>query len=318
MKKKLTIGILAHVDAGKTTLSEALLFRSGAIRKAGRVDHGNTYLDTHNMERERGITIFSKQARFSAENTDFILLDTPGHVDFSAETERTLSLLDYAVLVISGPDGVQNHTRTLWQLLEFYAVPTFIFVNKTDIAVRMKEEMEKEIAGKLSSHVAAFHEAERKAELDERLAMVSEDFFESFLAETPISDLDIAKAVTERKLFPILFGAALRMDGIDFLLNALDRYTLSPVYDEKHFGAKIYKIARTGNLRLTYMKITGGTLSARDEITYLSPEGKKITEKVSQIRLYSGEKFTAVEEAAAGTLPLFESVWKKITDHYGA
>lgn len=302
MKKKLTIGILAHVDAGKTTLSEALLFRSGAIRKAGRVDHGNTYLDTHNMERERGITIFSKQARFSAENTDFILLDTPGHVDFSAETERTLSLLDYAVLVISGPDGVQNHTRTLWQLLEFYAVPTFIFVNKTDIAVRMKEEMEKEIAGKLSSHVAAFHEAERKAELDERLAMVSEDFFESFLAETPISDIDIAKAVTERKLFPILFGAALRMDGIDFLLNALDRYTLSPVYDEEHFGAKIYKIARTGNLRLTYMKITGGTLSARDEITYLSPEGKKITEKVSQIRLYSGEKSEQAETVFAGEI----------------
>ena len=302
MKKKLTIGILAHVDAGKTTLSEALLFRSGAIRKAGRVDHGNTYLDTHTVERERGITIFSKQARFSTELCDFILLDTPGHVDFSAETERTLSLLDYAILVISAPDGVQNHTRTLWQLLAFYDVPVFLFVNKTDIAIDFKDDIEKKIAGALSAHCIAFHESASKTELDEKLAMVSEEFLESFLSETPIEDGDIAKAVSERKLFPILFGAALRMSGIDFLLETLVRYTLSPVYDEEAFGAKVYKIAHVGALRLSYMKITGGKLCARDEISYLSPDGKKLTEKVTQIRLYSGEKFEQAETVCAGEI----------------
>ena len=164
MRKKLTIGILAHVDAGKTTLSEALLFLSGKIRKLGRVDHKDTYLDTNPMERERGITIFSKQARFSSENCDFILLDTPGHVDFSAETERTLSLLDYAILVISAPDGVQNHTKTLWQLLDFYGVPTFIFVNKTDICIKFVEEIEADIAKALSKNCVAFHEKYSKTE----------------------------------------------------------------------------------------------------------------------------------------------------------
>jgi len=302
MRKKLTIGILAHVDAGKTTLSEALLFRSGKIRTLGRVDHKNTYLDTNAVERERGITIFSKQARFSGQNTDFILLDTPGHVDFSAETERTLSLLDYAILVISASDGVQNHTRTLWQLLEFYQVPTFIFVNKTDISIKLTEELENEIAKTLSPYCVGFYENGSKAELDERLALVEEDFLENFLAGIPIDERDIASLISRRRLFPCLFGSALRMVGIDFLLDSLERYSLAPVYDGDRFGAKVYKIARAANTRLTYMKITSGKLSARDELIYLAQDGSRITEKVSQLRLYSGEKFEQVDTAAAGEI----------------
>ncbi|MBQ8497516.1 MAG: NYN domain-containing protein [Clostridia bacterium] len=299
MKKKITIGILAHVDAGKTTLSEALLFLSGKIRELGRVDHKNTYLDTNALERERGITIFSKQARFSAENTDFILLDTPGHVDFSAETERTLSLLDYAVLVISASDGVQNHTRTLWQLLAFYQVPTFIFVNKSDIAVKRKEDMIAEIKKSLSPHCVAFYECDGKTNLDERLAEIDEAFLESFFAEIPIETEDIAEKISERKLFPCLFGSALRMQGIDFFLDTIDMYTQARIYGED-FGAKVYKISRLQGERMTYMKITGGTLSARDELIYFSSDGKKYTEKVSRIRLYSGEKFEQAETVSAG------------------
>ena len=291
MKKKITIGILAHVDAGKTTLSEALLYISGRIRTLGRVDHKNTYLDTNAIERERGITIFSKQARFSSENCDFILLDTPGHVDFSAETERTLSLLDYAVLVISGSDGVQNHTRTLWHLLEHYHVPTFIFVNKCDIAIKLKEEIEKELADILSPLCVGFLEAQEREELEEKLAFVHEDFMDNFLAGEGIDDGDIAHLISKRALFPCFFGSALRMQGIDYLLDSLDRYTLAPLYDNDNFGARVYKISRIGSSRLTYMKITSGTLTARDEISYLSEDGVRITEKVSQIRLYSGDKF---------------------------
>ena len=302
MKKKLTIGILAHVDAGKTTLSEALLFRSGKIRTLGRVDHKNTYLDTNAVERERGITIFSKQARFSANDTDFILLDTPGHVDFSAETERTLALLDYAILVISASDGVQNHTRTLWQLLDYYQVPTILFVNKTDLAIKPVAELAEDIASVLSPNCVAFFEQDAKSELDERLALICEDFLENFLAAIPIEEHDIADLISQRRLFPCLFGAALRMTGIDFLLDTLARYTLSPIYEDDRFGARVYKIARASTTRLTYMKITGGTLSARDELTYLSRDGKRVTEKVSQLRLYSGEKFEQVDTVAAGEI----------------
>ena len=302
MKKKITIGILAHVDAGKTTLSEALLYASGKIRALGRVDHKNTYLDTNAIERERGITIFSKQARFSSENCDFILLDTPGHVDFSAETERTLALLDYAVLVISASDGVQNHTRTLWQLLEHYGVPTFIFVNKCDISIKLKEDIEKELAKALSPLCVGFQEAQSREELEEKLAFVHEDFMESFLAGEGIDDGDISYLISERGLFPCLFGSALRMQGIDYLLDILDRYTLAPIYGGDAFGAKVYKISRIGSTRLTYMKITSGTLTARDEISYLSEDGTRITEKVSQIRLYSGDKFDQTDKAFAGEI----------------
>ena len=301
MRKKLTIGILAHVDAGKTTLSEALLYISGRIRQLGRVDHKNTYLDTNAVERERGITIFSKQARFSSENCDFILLDTPGHVDFSAETERVLSLLDYAILVVSAPDGVQNHTRTLWNLLEIYNVPTFIFVNKTDLSIKLSEDVVDELSKKLSPLSVGFFEKQSKGELDERLAMVNESFLESFLAGEEIEDGDIASLIASRRLFPCLFGSALRMDGVDFLLDTIDKYTLSPVYDGRSFGARVYKIARVGSTRLTYMKITSGSLSARDEITYTA-DGKVYSEKVSQIRLYSGEKFEQTDKAEAGEI----------------
>ena len=302
MKRKLTIGILAHVDAGKTTLSEALLYLSGRIRTLGRVDHKNSYLDTNAVERERGITIFSKQARFSSENCDFILLDTPGHVDFSAETERTLSPLDYAILVISAPDGIQNHTRTLWQLLEFYGVPTFIFVNKTDICIKFVEDIEADIAKTLSRDCVAFHERYSKSELDEHLALVHEEFLDSFLAGAPIDDGDIAELISERKLFPCFFGSALKTDGVEFLLGALDRYTLSPVYDNDSFGAKVYKILHHGTHRLTYMKITGGSLRARDELCYLASDGTKICEKVGQIRLYSADKYEQTDAVGTGEI----------------
>ncbi|MBQ9116925.1 MAG: NYN domain-containing protein, partial [Clostridia bacterium] len=302
MNKKLTIGILAHVDAGKTTLSEALLFLSGRIRTLGRVDHGNTYLDTNEVERERGITIFSKQARFSYDNCDFILLDTPGHVDFSAETERTLALLDYAILVISAPDGVQNHTRTLWQLLEFYGIPTFIFVNKTDISVRPPEELEEHLCRSLSSSCVAFLPTYTKREQDEKLAMLDEEFLESFLSDIPISSSDIAELVSERRLYPCIFGAALKTEGVEDLLRVLSLYTLSPVYPEKEFGAKVYKIARSGADRITYIKLTSGMLTTRDELSYLSADGKKITEQVSRLRLYSGDKFQQVESVSAGEI----------------
>jgi len=302
MKKKLTIGILAHVDAGKTTLSEALLFLSGKLRTPGRVDHGSSFLDNYAVERERGITIFSKQARFSTPACDFILLDTPGHVDFSTETERTLALLDYAVLVISATDGVQSHTRTLWQLLEFYRVPTFLFVNKTDLAIKRKEELEGEIAHALSPCCVAFHEAQTKEELDERLALIHEAFLESVLAGEPIDDSEIGELIAERRLFPCFFGAALRMTGVEFFLNALEKYTPAPLYEARGFRARVYKISHIGSTRLTYLKITGGSLRVRDELRYQNTAGVTLTEKVSQIRLYSGEKFEQVDCASAGEI----------------
>lgn len=302
MKKKLTIGILAHVDAGKTTLSEALLYISGKIRTLGRVDHKNTYLDTNAVERERGITIFSKQARFSSEGCDFILLDTPGHVDFSAETERTLSLLDYAILVISGSDGVQNHTRTLWQLLEFYQVPTFIFVNKTDIMLKFKHQLMEDICKALSPKCVAFYEDASKDELDEGLALINEELLDCVLSGTPIDNGTIAQLISRRQLFPCLFGSALRMVGIDHLLRTLDSLTLAPVYEGKDFGAKVYKIARAAATRLTYMKITSGTLCAKDEICYISADGKRMVEKVNAIRLYSGDKFEQKDSVCAGEI----------------
>ena len=298
--KKLTVGILAHVDAGKTTLSEALLYRSGRLRALGRVDHKNSFLDTSSMERERGITIFSKQARFSIGECEIILLDTPGHVDFSAETERTLSLLDYAILLISAPDGVQNHTRTLWKLLEFYHVPTFIFVNKTDLSFKQASELEAELSTSLSNLCVPFYSTEDIRRRDERLALVHEVFLEQCIDGTPISDEDIAHLITHRRLFPCFFGSALRLDGIDFLMTALERYTLSPIYGEE-FGAQIYKISNAAT-RLTFLKITGGKLTVRDELSYRSLDGTQIKEKVGSLRLYSGEKFEQVDVAQAGEI----------------
>ena len=302
MKKKLTVCILAHVDAGKTTLSEALLYTSGKLRSRGRVDHGNTYLDYNPVERERGITVFSKQARFSTEGCDVVLLDTPGHVDFSAEAERTLTLPDYAILVISAPDGVQNHTRTLWQLLEHYSIPTLIFVNKTDIAVRQKADLEAELQKQLSPLCIGFYEKEATAERDERLAMIREDLMESVLAGETIDDEEIAAMISGRRLFPVLFGSALRGEGVEYLLSALDRYTLSPSYPEGEFGATVYKIGRQGGSRLTYAKITSGGLSVRDELIYTTADGSTVTEKVSQLRLYSGDKYEQVNTVSAGDI----------------
>jgi len=298
MKKKLCIGILAHVDAGKTTLSEAMLYTCGSIRTLGRVDHQNTYLDSNRMERERGITIFSKLARFSYKDTDFVLLDTPGHVDFSAETERTLSLLDYAILVISAGEGVQSHTRTLWQLLTHYGVPTFIFVNKTDISGQSTEETEADLQKHLCGGCISINCENR----DEKLALLNETFLESFLSEEPIDDTMIAEAIAERTLFPCFFGSALRLKGIDDLLLALDRYTLCPEYSSSHFAARVYKIQRVGSTRLTFMKLTGGGLNVRDELTYKGEDGREYKEKIAQIRLYSGEKYTQVDSAKAGEI----------------
>jgi translation elongation factor EF-G/predicted RNA-binding protein with PIN domain len=223
-------------------------------------------------------------------------------VDFSAEAERTLALLDYAILVVSGPEGVQNHTRTLWQLLEFYDVPTFLFVNKTDVAIKRKEEMEAAIRAALSPDVVAFHPAQTKAELDEQLALVHEELLEAFLAGEELEDGRIAELISRRRLFPCLFGSALRLDGVDFLLQTLERYTLAPLYEEGAFGGRVYKIARAGNTRLTYLKVTSGTLSARDELTYTAPDGKTVSEKVSQLRLYSADKYEQVDTVSAGEI----------------
>ena len=301
MRKKLTVGILAHVDAGKTTLSEALLYLSGKLRTQGRVDHKNTYLDTNPMERERGITIFSKQARFSSGECDIILLDTPGHVDFSAEAERTLSLLDYAILVISAPDGIQSHTRTLWNLLQVYNVPTFVFVNKTDLSIKQAKEMEEELSRALSPSCVPFYENDTASQRGERLALVHEAFLEACIEGASVEDEDVAALISERRLFPCFFGSALRLDGISFLLEALDRYTLSPFYEEGDFGAQVYKISNAAG-RLTFMKITSGTLSVRDEICYLASDGTAMREKIGVIRLYSGDKFEQVEHASAGEI----------------
>lgn len=302
MKKRLTIGILAHVDAGKTTLSEALLYTCGRIRTLGRVDHKNSYLDTDPLERERGITVFSKQARFSYGDTDIILLDTPGHVDLSPETERTLALLDYAILVVSATDGVQAHTRTLWGLLEHYDVPTFIFVNKCDLSIRLREELESELSRVLSPSCVVFDADMTRDELDERLALASEELLELHVSGETISDDDIRTLVSERKLFPTVFGSALRLDGTEQLLHTLDAYTLEPQYPTDRFGASVYKITHTEGTRLTYMKITGGTLSTRDLVTYTAPDGVQMSEKVNRIRLYSGERYEQTESVAAGEI----------------
>ena len=284
--------MLAHVDAGKTTLSEALLYSTGAIRTLGRVDNRDAFLDTNPMERARGITIFSKQARLTLNNTSVTLLDTPGHVDFSAEMERTLQVLDYAILVISGADGVQGHTKTLWQLLKHYHIPTFLFVNKMDQQGTSKQLLLEQLSNQLSGSVVDF--SVKSAVDPEAVALTDEALLDKHLAGEPLTDADIANVIAERKLFPCFFGSALRIKGIQELINGLSAYTKPKDYPAE-FGAKVYKITRdTQGNRLTHLKITGGTLSSRMSITD--------TEKVNQIRLYSGEKFTAANEATAGEI----------------
>ena len=288
--KQLTLGILAHVDAGKTTLSEAMLYLSGAIRKAGRVDNRDAFLDTYELERERGITIFSKQAIFSFENLRITLLDTPGHVDFSAEMERTLQVLDAAVLVIGASDGIQGHTVTLWKLLKRYQVPVFLFVNKMDQQGTDQDVLMRELCDRLGGGLTNFSE-ENKNTLLEELAMCDEELLNCFLEKGDISEKLIRKAIAQRKVFPCFFGSALKLFGVRELMEGIVRYMPISGYP-KEFGARVFKITRDnqGN-RLTHMKITGGFLKARDVLK---------TEKVNQIRIYSGEKFDAVNEACAG------------------
>lgn len=290
--KKLVLGILAHVDAGKTTLSEAMLYTCGSIRKLGRVDHKNTSLDSHELERARGITIFSKQAQLKTDKVELCLLDTPGHVDFSAETERTLQVLDYAVLVISGTDGVQAHTETLWRLLRKHSVPTIIFATKMDLTGADKKRILEDIQEHLTDNCIDFS-AEHDAAWCETAAMCDEQTLESYMETGGVPDGDITRMVAERKLFPVLFGSGLKLDGVGELVHFLEDYTVQPQYGDA-FGARVFKILRdTKGTRLTCMKVTGGSLKNRDEIN---------GEKVTGIRIYSGAKFEAVDEAAAGTV----------------
>jgi len=286
------IGMLAHVDAGKTTLSEALLYSTGAIRTLGRVDTKNAFLDTNAMERARGITIFSKQARLTLDNYSVTLLDTPGHVDFSAEMERTLQVLDYAVLVISGADGVQGHTKTLWHLLKHYRIPTFLFVNKMDQQGTNRQLLLDQLHTMLSDAIVDFS---FPASIDaEAVALADELLLEKHLAGEELSTDDIASVIAERKLFPCYFGSALRMNGITQLINGLNTYMRAKDYPSD-FGAKVYKITRDSQgSRLTHLKVTGGKLSSRMSVTD--------TEKINQIRLYSGDKFTSANEVAAGEI----------------
>lgn len=301
--KKLVIGILAHVDAGKTTLSEALLYKSGNIRKAGRVDNGDAFLDTDEMEKERGITIFSKQAVFSYEDMEITLLDTPGHVDFSAEMERTLQVLDYAILVINGADGVQGHTRTVWRLLLRYRVPVFLFVNKMDQEGTDRTALLTELQKHLSENCVDFSEADTE-HFYENIAVSEEAVLEQFLENGAVERETVNRLIRERKVYPCYFGSALKMEGVEQFLQGILCYTENPVYPEE-FGARVFKIARDaqGN-RLTYLKVTGGVLRVKDIITQKQGRTAKqegqTAEKVNQIRIYSGEKYQAADEAQAG------------------
>ena len=293
-------GLLAHVDAGKTTLSEAMLYCAGAKRSLGRVDHGDAFLDTEPLERERGITIFSKQARLETENRRVILVDTPGHVDFSAEAERGITILDCAILVISGTDGVQAHTRTLWELLERYRVPTFLFVNKMDLPGADREKLLAQLQGELSAGCVDLGQPWEM--VAEAAAMCDEALLESYLAGGAVTDGNLRELIAGRKLFPCCFGSALRLTGIRELLAALDRFAPRTAYPDV-FAARVYKISRDpqGN-RLTWLKVTGGSLRVRAPIRYVNSKDEPTEEKPQQLRRYSGEKFTLAEEIPAGDL----------------
>ena len=299
-KRPLVCGLLAHVDAGKTTLSEALLYVSGARRVLGRVDHGDAYLDNETLERQRGITIFSKQARLETEKLALTLVDTPGHVDFAAETERVLPILDCAVLVISGTDGVQAHTLTLWQLLKRYRVPTFLFVNKMDLPGADKTRLLSDLQEKLSPGCLDFGQS--WASLCEEAAVCDEALLENYLSSGQISRENLRALVSGRKLFPVCFGAALKTQGAAELLQLLEDYAPVKEYPQD-FGARVYKISRdSSGTRLTWLKVTGGSLSVREQIRYGNQKGEPVEEKLVQLRLYSGDKFTAPERIAAGTV----------------
>jgi len=299
-KKHISAGLLAHVDAGKTTLSEALLYVSGARRSLGRVDHRDAYLDTHNLERARGITIFSKQAQMETPNRRITLVDTPGHVDFSAETERTLPVVDCAVLVISGTDGIQAHTLTLWRLLERYEVPTIVFINKMDLPGGSEEKLMQQLQEQLSSGCVDF--GRDFEEIAEAAAMCDEALLENYLESGTVTEGNLRELIAKRKLFPCCFGSGLKLEGIEVLLEILDTYAPQKQYPSE-FGAKVYKISRDsqGN-RLTWLKVTGGSLKVRSILSYANEKGEKREEKIVQLRCYSADKFTAMEEVFAGEL----------------
>lgn len=300
--KKFVIGILAHVDSGKTTLSEAMLYRAGEIRKLGRVDHKNTFLDTNEIERDRGITIFSKQAVLKIGDAEFTLLDTPGHVDFSAEMERTLQVIDYAVLVISGSDGVQNHTETLWRLLQRYNIPVFIFINKMDMLLEDKKEILAQIKQKLNEGCIDFSEDDNYENFGEELSMCDEIIMEQFLGNGKISIESIRNAVSARRVFPCFFGSALKLIGVDEFLEGMRKYTRRSIYNDE-FGAKVFKVSEDEQgVRLTHMKITGGKLRVKDMVCGCVGTSDEWTEKVNQIRVYSGAKYSVEEEAEAGSI----------------
>ncbi len=296
-QKRLVVGILAHVDSGKTTLSEAMLYRSGAIRKLGRVDHKDAFLDTDSLEKARGITIFSKQALLNAGSTAITLLDTPGHVDFSTETERTLQVLDYAVLVISGTDGVQSHTETLWRLLRRYHIPTFVFVNKMDLPGPGREAILAQLSHRLGDGFADF--GADPADRDEALALCDERLMNAMLENGGLTAEDIIPAIARRHVFPCWFGAALRLDGVDELLSGLDEYTRpAPALDA--FGAKIFKVSQDEQgTRLTWLRVTGGELKVKAQLTG-ETDGEPWSEKANQLRLYSGAKYTMADAVYPG------------------
>lgn len=315
--KRIVTGILAHVDAGKTTLSEALLYATGNVRKLGRVDHGDAFLDTNTMERQRGITIFTEPAIITTPNLTLTLLDTPGHVDFSAEMERTLAVLDYAILVISGADGIQGHTETLWRLLKRYNVPTFIFVNKMDAPAADKTKLLNQLKKRFSDGCIDFTGAHDDnaalADVMEDIAMQSETAMESYLESGTIPDETIQEMIAERALFPCFFGSALKMDGIDEFVAGFERYVREPEYDSA-FGARIYKVSHdTQGNRLTWLKVTGGEFKAKTMLSGTERVGADLGEskigddgmwheKADQVRVYSGAKFATVDSVVAGTV----------------
>ncbi len=307
-RKHISVGLLAHVDAGKTTLSESILYLCGNIRKPGRVDHGDAFLDTHILERGRGITIFSKQAELVLDGVYMTMLDTPGHVDFAAETERTLPVLDYAILVINGADGVQGHTRTLWRLLKRYGIPVFVFVNKMDQRGTEREKILEELKNILDEGCIAFDEEAEERELFwEQLALSDEEAMEEYIEKERIGEDSVIRLIAERKVFPCYFGSALKIQGVDRLLEGICRFTIGNRALGKEqgdsFGARVYKISRDlqGN-RLTHLRVTRGKLKVKDNLRSAENASEIWEEKVNQIRLYSGEKFEMLQEAEAGVV----------------
>ena len=296
-RKQIVLGILAHVDSGKTTLSEAMLYRAGVTRRLGRVDHKDAFLDTDALEKARGITIFSKQALLTAGDTDITLLDTPGHVDFSTETERTLQVLDYAVLVVSGTDGVQSHTETLWRLLRRYHVPTFVFVNKMDLPGMERQELLAQLNRRLGEGFVDF--GAEQADRDEALALCGENLMDRMLDAGQLQDADLIPAIARRHVFPCWFGAALKLEGVDALLDGLDRYT-RPAPALEAFGAKVFKVSQDEQgARLTWLRVTGGELKVKAQLTG-EADGEPWAEKANQLRLYSGAKYTLTEAIGPG------------------